>query len=266
MQDVLHLINNELKLVNQKLQTIPFLKNNLTNDLKDFITNNSKQIRSIVSLLYLKAFKENISTKCLDIIAVGEVVHNASLLHDDVIDDAEIRRGITTIATKFSPKISILAGDYLLSCAINKLLLMNDNRVCQLFLKCTQEMCRAEFEQYFLREKLPNIETYIKICKGKTAELFCTILEGCAILENINIDDTKSFAYNFGIFFQLKNDLETFSAETDKKNKIFTPKDIFGIEKTLDLIDNYLERILGDIKKLPDNDYKKGLEVLITTL
>lgn len=266
MQEYLFPISKELDNINKQLKSIFLFKNDLGDDLKKFISGNSKRIRSIVSLLYLKSLKENISDKCLTIITAGEIIHNASLLQDDVIDEAEIRRGETTIGAKFSPKISILSGDYLLSLAIENLLSVNNSYIIQSFLKCTKKMCQSEIEQYFLRGKLPDIETYIKICKGKTAELFCAILESCAYMEELNIEDAQKFACNFGIFFQLKNDLEKFSALTDKKNNIFTPKDIFGIEKTLDLIDNYSNRIRCNINKLPDNVYKKGLEVLVTKL
>lgn len=266
MQEYLFPISKELNTINNQLKSIFFFKNDLGEDLKKFISGNSKQIRSIVSLLYLKSLNENISNKSLTIITAGEIIHNASLLQDDVIDDADKRRGETTIGAKFSSKISILSGDYLLSLAIENLLSVNNFYVMQSFLNCTKKMCQSEIEQYFLRGKLPDIKTYIKICKGKTAELFCAILKSCAYMEELNIEDAQKFAYNFGIFFQLKNDLEKFSALTDKKNNIFTAKDIFGIEKTLDLIDNYSNRIHCNINKLPDNVYKKGLEVLITEL
>ena len=84
--------------------------------------------------------------------------------------------------------------------------------------------------------------------------------------ECIDIKNAKQFALNFGIYFQLKNDLEKESSLADKKNKIYTQKDFLGIEKTLILIDNYQKKIRRDIGNLPDNSYKKGLEDLIIGL
>ena len=198
--------------------------------------------------------------------AAGEIIHNASLLHDDVIDNAKTRRGETTIGEVFSPYVSILSGDYLLSIATEKLMEVNDNNILKIFLNCTKQMCNAELTQFFLRGKKPDIDQYIRICEGKTAFLFEAIMESCAIIENLPVADAVSFARNFGIFFQLKNDLEKLSAEYDAANEIFTPKDILGIEKTSALIDNYLKRLRGDIGQLPDNIYKKGLEGLLIEL
>ena len=127
-------------------------------------------------------------------------------------------------------------------------------------------MCKSEVKQYFLRGNKPELDNYINICIGKTAKLFEAILESCAISEDIDIKNAKQFALNFGIYFQLKNDLEKESSLADKKNKIYTPKDFLGIEKTLILIDNYQKKIRRDIGNLPDNSYKKGLEDLIIGL
>ena len=91
-------------------------------------------------------------------------------------------------------------------------------------------------------------------------------IEYTGTIKDIDIKNAKQFALNFGIYFQLKNDLEKESSIADKKNKIYTPKDFLGIEKTLILIDNYQKKIRRDIGNLPDNSYKKGLEDLIIGL
>ena len=196
----------------------------------------------------------------------GEIIHNASLLHDDVIDNAMERRGEPTLGKMYSPYISILAGDYLLSIATEKLMEIDNKNILNIFLKCTKLMCKSEIQQFFLRGKLPAIDDYIKICEGKTALLFEAILKSCAIIEGVDIENAISFAKNFGIYFQLKNDEEKVSAYNDANNKIFTSKDILGIEKTKILMDNYQEEIMRLIGILPDNVYKKGLEGLLKAL
>ena len=124
-------------------------------------------------------------------------------------------------------------------------------------------MSEAEILQYSLRGKIPTEQEYLKIVKGKTAELFTATLEGSAILSNLDKNKAKKFAENFGILFQLKNDLEKNSAKADKKNKIYTLKDILGIAKTQALMDNYLEEIRSKIEDLPQNNYSRGLERLL---
>lgn len=234
--------------------------------LEPFITNGSKLIRSSLALLYLKAQNIEITNDIYKIIATGEIIHNASLLHDDVIDNAELRRGKITIAKEFSSTISILSGDYLLSYAIEKLLELKNFEILEIFKSCTQNMTKAEFKQHFLKNNLPTENEYIEICKGKTATLFSSILESTAILSKINSEKAKHFGEIFGIFFQIKNDLAKDSSIIDIKNGIKTAKDILGIEKTKSLLDNYKEEMSNLIKDFPNNDYKKDLEDLIRSL
>jgi geranylgeranyl pyrophosphate synthase len=233
--------------------------------LKEFVTS-GKFIRSTLSILYLKSQNYEITNEICRILEAGELLHSASLLHDDVIDNAEIRRNKTTIAKKFDSKISILAGDYLISKAIEKLLEINDNKILENFRNCTEKMSTAEVKQFFLRGQIATSEEYIEICKDKTARLFATILESCAIKTSMNIDSARNFGQLFGIYFQIKNDLEKSSAEIDKNNKIYTATDIFGIEKTTNLLDNYKEEMSNIIDTFPENVYKKELKDLIDSI
>lgn len=232
----------------------------------DFLSNGSKLIRSTLGILYLKSQNITINNEIIKILATGEIIHNSSLLHDDVLDNADTRRGKTVIAKTFSPKISILAGDFLISRAIEKLLELNNFTILTSFKECTKKMAEAEIKQYFLRETIPTEEDYIDICTGKTANLFSKILESCANLTNISTEQAKIFAQNFGICFQIKNDLNKESALIDKNNGIYTAKEILGIEKTLVLLDNYKEEMRKLIENFPENIYKNELKDLINSL
>ena len=233
--------------------------------LKEFITG-GKFIRSRLTLLYLKSQNCKISEDIYRILEVGELIHSASLLHDDVIDGAKNRRNKTTIANKYSSKVSILAGDYLISKAIEKLLELNDNKILEIFRGCTEKMSTAEVKQFFLRGQIPASEDYIEICKDKTAMLFAAILESCAIKTFLNVDSARNFGLLFVIYFQIKNDLEKNSAEVDKNNKIYTAVDIFGIEKTTNLLDNYKEEMSEIVNTFPETVYKKELKDLIDSI
>lgn len=266
MESIKNLVKTELERIDGELFSISINQNDLGYDLNNFLKSPRKRIRSLVAILYLKAFSQNIDEQIINILTAGELIHNASILHDDVIDDAETRRGNITIGKKFAPEISILTGDFLLSIAIEKIMALKNWDIVEIFQKCTKKMSEAEIKQYFLRGKLPQIDEYIEIAEGKTANLFEAIFTSCAILTQIPQAKSISFAKNFGILFQLKNDLDSASAEADKKNKVFTPKDIFGVEKTIILIDNYKKEIRRELAELPDNIYKKGLEDLLNEL
>lgn len=227
-----------------------------------FLLNNSKYIRSKIALLYIKSYNKS-SASIYKILAAGELIHNASLLQDDVIDDADIRRGEISIHKKFSPKIAILLGDYLLAFSIEKLLDIENTEILKLFKNCAKKMCEAEIKQFFLRGDIPEEKDYIEICKNKTAKLFATILESCAITLNLDRDFAKNLGELFGVYFQIKNDLEKNSKEVDYKNQIHTALDVLGIEKTQILLDNYQKEILSLLDKIPDNVYKEELKGLI---
>ena len=260
------LTESELCKVNKHINNIIIPNNNVYKELKNFLNGNSKRIRSVLTVLYLKMNGKEISDDIISLITAGEIIHNASLLHDDVIDNAKIRRGNLTIGEQFSPSISILAGDYLLSEAIKIISNINNKKVTNTILKCTKKMADAEINQYILRSKMPTKEEYIEICEGKTASLFEAILTSAAILSDINSDTAFDFGKLFGILFQIKNDISVNSIKSDSDNNINTAYNIFGIEKTQVLIDNYIEEIRSILNKFPNNEYKKGLEDLLEKL
>lgn len=261
----MEIIKNELNIL--KAELLSNFKDPLNNNgLRNFILSGSKYIRSTLAILYLKSQNIEIKEDTYKILCSGELIHNASLLHDDVLDNAKTRRGFPTIGEQYSAKIAILAGDYLLSYAIEKLLTIKNFCILENFQSCTKKMSKAEIKQNFLIGNLPTENKYIEICKGKTASLFASILESCAILNNLSTKEATHLGEVFGICFQIKNDLNQESAKEDKKNGIFTAKDILGIEKTSNLLDNYKEEMRKLIKNFPDNIYKKGLEDLIQSL
>ena len=82
----------------------------------------------------------------------------------------------------------------------------------------------------------------------------------------LHVQKAKILGKLYGICFQIKNDFETVSAEVDKKNQIYTIKDILGIEKAGFLLDNYKRELYASLSEIPDNEYKKLLEELVNRL
>ena len=263
-------IIEQMKIIEPELKTV---KEEITRDFKDplsnnallnFISGSSKRIRSTLAILYIKAHGVSLSPDIYPLLAAGEMIHDASLLQDDVLDEAELRRKESTIAHKFNPKISILSADYLLSGAMEKLLKLDNKEILEIFKDCTIKMSTAEIKQYFLRGKKPSKKEYIEICAGKTASLFEAILTSAVLLSGLDIEKAHKFAQAFGIVFQIKNDMEESSASIDSKNEIYTAKSILGVENTQLLLDNYLEEMNNLLKEISENSYKKALEELIT--
>ena len=263
MEKVKQLAEDELRAIDYELNELIYAEEEIYKELNRFLSSPSKRIRSMLVVLYLKTCGIKIDENILNLLVAGELIHNASLLHDDVIDCEKIRRGQTTIGVKFSPHVSILSGDFLLSLATEKLLLLQNWEVISIFWECTKKMSQAELKQYFLRGQIPKLEEYIEIAEGKTAGLFMAMLTGAAVLCGVDKSAAGRFARIFGILFQLKNDSEPNSEKADIKNSVFTAKDILGIEKTCSLKDNYLRDLRREVDRLPNNVYRHGLEDLL---
>ncbi len=266
MDNIKKIIEQELKSVDKELGKAVKKNNDIYNAIHDFIESPLKRIRSISAILYLKLNQIVINQKILDILTAGELIHNASLLHDDVIDNSDTRRGVETLWSRYTPQISILSGNILVSTAVDKLITLNDWNILGYFQNCTKRMNEAEIEQYLMRGKILSADNYIKIAEGKTASLFEAIFASCAVSAGLDKQKAVYFAKNFGILFQLKNDLSPKSMETDKQNRIFTLKDILGIEKTYILMDNYQEEIRRVLEEFPESIYKQGLKDLLINL
>lgn len=256
------IIRDNLELVKKQMFADlqdPFSDKSLT----DFLSGKSKMIRSGLAILYLKSINTGLSGDIYKLLAAGELIHNASLLHDDVIDDAETRRGEQAFYKKFNSKISILTGDFLVSRAVDKLININNIEIIRDFELCIKNMAEAEIKQYSLRGSIPSREDYLEICEGKTARLFSTIMKCSAMIAGVETSEAEKFGKIFGIVFQIKDDLSENSANIDAKNGIKTAKDIFGIENTLTLLDNYKSNLKEILNAISDNEYKRALGELI---
>ena len=125
------------------------------------------------------------------------------------------------------------------------------------FLETFSEMAQGEINQYFTRFEVPTLDEYLHKTVQKTAGLFKLALG-------------NDFGLNFGIAFQIKNDLK--DIEDDIKNGVYTAPVIFsggteitpaGIQKTKDLINEYLDKAAEDIQKLPQNDYSQAIKEIL---
>ena len=264
MNNIKNIVKNELKEVVACISK--FMCNNSYPDLNYFVQNKSKYIRSIIAILYLKANNVTINTDIIKLLASAELIHNASLLHDDVIDEGLERRGEKTIYAKYGSKTSVLYGDYLLSIAMKTVLGLNNLSILNMFIDTAEKMSEAEIIQLSNRNNSISVDEYLNIIKGKTASIFELILKVSALLSKLDEKIAGEFGMIFGIIFQINNDLNTKSAENDRKNGVCTAVNIIGIEKTLALKDNYKEELSKLLLNIPTNMYKKGIEDLVELL
>ena len=278
-----NLVSDDLKRLEQELVSEIDFSPYINTLLKDFLTKNTKRIRPLLAFLYLRASEKEITQIQYSYQTIIEIIHNASLIHDDVIDESAVRRGEKTLNANFNNKTAILTGDYLLSIALKKLNQLNNPKIMILCANTLENMCKGEINQYFNRYRLTTIEEYIKKTEQKTANLFQTALEGAVILSG---EDSKTniqeFARCFGIAFQIRDDLINISdtanlkpIQNDIDNGIYNAPVIFsgntdnlkeGIEKTKSLLNNYIAQAKNALVDLRDNKYKRAIWELLEIL
>lgn len=243
--------------------------------LNDYISMPSKHIRSVLSFLFLKASGYKITSEQLKLQSAVELIHNASLLHDDVIDESKMRRNKPSFNKKEGNHMAVIAGDFILSFALNKLVELNSVELIRMFSKALNKMCIGEIKQNALLFKIPTLDEYIEKTCNKTGSLFEAAINGALFIAGAG--NGNSFAKNFGIAFQIRDDIINItqkSSDSDIENGIYNAPVIFssnpgdpmaGIEKAKGLLNNYIEKAKSDLEILPENKYKNAL-IIITEL
>ena len=143
--------------------------------------------------------------------SVVEMLHTASLVHDDVVDETYVRRGMPSINAMWKNKIAVLMGDYLLSKCLISAAGTGNIRVMQILAEASKRLSRGELLQIEKSRKLNISETeYFEIISDKTAALISAASELGALSTSKNVDDherLRNFGENLGIDFQIKDDL-----------------------------------------------------------
>lgn len=187
--------------------------NKLLNTINSYLLSNSgKKIRSVLALLVSQSYPQKNNHLPIVCAAVAELIHTATLLHDDVVDDSDMRRGVSTVKSLFSPGASVLMGDYWLSKAIH-LLIENrcDYDVLKNFSSTIEDLAKGEMLQMERADDLLTTEEdYYEIIRCKTASLFISTIKSAAQISKFPINIINAFeeyAYNLGITFQIRDDI-----------------------------------------------------------
>ena len=223
--------------------------------LKFMINRKGKQVRPILVLLFAKMYSsENLTEKSYRSAIISELIHSATLIHDDIIDDSSLRRGFLSINALWNNKISVLVGDYLLS---KSLLLCIDNEdfdLLKIISTAVKEMSEGELLQI---QKSRNIniteDEYFELTLKKTASLFSACCKlGLASTGLKNLNKVEEFGQNLGLIFQIKDDLFDYSYKRIGKP---TAIDIKNQKITLPLIYT-LNKVNTSDKKFIIESYK----------
>ncbi len=238
-----------------------------------FLFNEPKRLRPLFGFLILDLLNIKPDKKLIAFFVSVELLHSASLIHDDIIDDGTLRRSIECIHKKEGNKVGVLAGDYLLSLGVLLLSEIKIPKLYEIVSNATYNMAKSEIKSLKNRFNTPSIKDYLELIEGKTSSLFLAIVYGIAAIKEIDIDpDLIEFTRDFSILFQIRDDLNNFQNKEKNKNSsdikkgIYTLPYILGDDVEHGIIDKSKRFIIKYFKNI--NAYlkdKKNEDLLLLT-
>ena len=181
------------------------------------IRRKGKQMRPMFLFLTAKMLGE-VNDNTYQAASLVELLHTATLVHDDVVDDANERRGFFSVNALWKNKIAVLVGDYLLSKVLLLSIENNNTRLLGITARAVKEMSEGELLQIEKARKLDiTEEVYFDVIRQKTASLIATVCEGAAVSVDREdmADRMRKFGELVGLAFQIKDDIFDYGTEFD---------------------------------------------------
>ena len=154
---------------------------------------------------------------------ITEMIHTASLVHDDVVDEASTRRGVDTVHSRFNHRVAVLAGDFLFAQASWHLANLNDLEVVKLLSRVIMDLADGEVKQGLFRyDTGQNFETYLEKSYCKTASLIANSARAAGVLTGLNpsqLDSLYRFGRQLGLAFQVVDDILDFTGSDQQLGK-----------------------------------------------
>ena len=235
------LISTEMSLVEAEFQRQAASNVEVINYLGDYLrASGGKRIRpALLVLSSLASGGRGDTDSVIRMATVMEMLHTATLVHDDIIDNADLRRNRTSINARFGNQAAVLMGDWLYMSAFETSLKQRSLEILDILIRLTRKMTEGELIQMTLVADLAiSEETYFDILKRKTAYLFSGCCETGAILSGASLDQRaalRDFGMNLGIAFQLADDSFDFTSEAEVIGKA-AGADLLEGKMTLPLI------------------------------
>lgn len=253
LNEIKSLLEKELIQLDEVIRENAFSKNETLNQIIIHMQKMSgKRIRVLLTLLIGKMYGY-LEVPIFKIAGAIEFIHNATLLHDDVIDCNTKRRGLDSANIIWNNKMCILSGDFLLSQAFGMISSVNNSRISQLFSETSSILVEGEMNQLvYNSEENVDFARYLSIIEAKTASLFSlsTIVGGIfAQTAEEEIDALRIFGHYLGIAFQIKDDILDYLGTEKELGK---PIGVDYREKKMTLplillkqylLDNHLEKV-----------------------
>ena len=207
------------KLIQRRLQSEVVLVNQLSHYI---INSGGKRLRPMIALLMARACGYQ-GDRHVDIAAIVEFIHTATLLHDDVVDESDMRRGQDTANNVWGNQAAVLVGDFLYSRSFEMMIDVNEMRVMQILAQTTNIIAEGEVLQLLnVNDVETNEARYLEVIYSKTAKLFEAACQLGAVLAGLNPEQEKkvaAYGTHLGTAFQLVDDILDYSANSKELGK-----------------------------------------------
>ena len=246
-----------LQEVKAKMANISTSENNEINEINLYVLNNSgKFIRSKIIFLYGSEIGVQ-KPKLVELASAAELIHLSTLIHDDIIDEADLRRDMPTVVKKWGIKKAILYGDFLYTKTFQRLNSFENTDIANELINCAEALIEGEFNQLKIKDSSTfSIDEYFDVIEKKTAVLFSGVLKCLGIEAKLPVQDItelEQLGLSFGRAFQINDDLSDFKdSETTGKAKF---KDLAEGKLTLPMI-----FLLGSLQEVEQIEVFKNIE------
>ncbi len=207
-------IQPELERLNDHISASLRSDNELMNRVIDgYLSSKGKQIRPVLVLLSSRMFAGAVTDRAIRAAAAVEMLHNATLIHDDVVDDSDKRRNRPTINSVWDNHIAVLVGDFFVSSSLQEAITTGDLRIVSELASLGRELSVGEMDQiYNARFHRLTEDDYFTVIARKTASLFVACVTMGAFAVGVASDDPRlkalcDFTYRLGLCFQIKDDI-----------------------------------------------------------
>jgi octaprenyl-diphosphate synthase len=217
------LVSSDMEAVDQLIKNRLQSDVVLVNQLSTYIINSGgKRLRPMLALLMARACGYK-GDRHVDIAAIVEFIHTATLLHDDVVDESDMRRGKETANNVWGNQAAVLVGDFLYSRSFEMMVDVNEMRVMQIMASTTNIIAEGEVLQLLNVNDADTDEArYLDVIYSKTAKLFEAACQLGAVLSGLSANDEKmaaAYGTHLGTAFQLVDDILDYSADSEAMGK-----------------------------------------------
>jgi heptaprenyl diphosphate synthase len=250
-------ISHDLQRVDEKLKEAVFSKYDLVSQISLEAIEGGKRIRPALLILWARAtspdgLDKGQEERMTDLAAAVELIHVASLVHDDILDESVIRRGKPSINSKWNSRMALLGGDYLLARAMYLTAKSASRPEMRLISRCLKAMCEGEMMQTWASGQIDlGMDSYLSFISMKTASLMETSCLLGAMISGANrlYRSARIYGLHFGIAFQIVDDIRDL-IETDS---------ILGKQARSDLIHRKLTAPLIYLRDVCDEEERRSL-------